>query len=317
MDISNPSKWMSTVNGNLTLKDICMPASHDSGMYALDIDGKMIISPFIAFPLETRLGLTQSKSIKEQLRLGVRYFDFRVERLWELTAFGHVLRFYHGESWFKKVNSVKLDQALEDIKKFLQNEGQDETVVIMYSHFYMNKDKGTELFFDDYINKKEYGKNYQLSRDVVNGRKLNTIPLKELRGKIVSIIDDGEKEFSYKKIKNNNVYRRSEFFSLYDNYANKTTFEKMRDDQIAKFSELESPEELFCLNWTLTNNGSMTWDNKSEADRINPKIIQPDEFTNKNLLQPNSHGNIVNILSVDYVDSWALEVCEKIFYSKK
>ena len=57
------SKWMKNINDDTLINEIVMPGSHDAGSY------KMVW-----------LGETQQFNIEQQLEMGVRYFDLRVNK---------------------------------------------------------------------------------------------------------------------------------------------------------------------------------------------------------------------------------------------
>ncbi|MDO4364395.1 MAG: phosphatidylinositol diacylglycerol-lyase, partial [Clostridia bacterium] len=60
------NNWMSGIKDDTAISDISMPGTHDSGTQNVDL------------PIWSK---TQSLSISEQLNIGVRYFDLRLEHV--------------------------------------------------------------------------------------------------------------------------------------------------------------------------------------------------------------------------------------------
>jgi len=108
---TNPSlePWMSTFIdklGERKLKHICMPGSHDAGMYKLN--GKT--------PVATQKNTqTQILNIYDQLRRGSRYFDIRPVvgngGRWLTGHYGNVLGVWQG------ANGESIDDMIADVNK--------------------------------------------------------------------------------------------------------------------------------------------------------------------------------------------------------
>lgn len=60
------NNWMSGIKDDTAISDISMPGTHDSGTQNVDL------------PIWSK---TQNLSISEQLNIGVRYFDLRLEHV--------------------------------------------------------------------------------------------------------------------------------------------------------------------------------------------------------------------------------------------
>ena len=117
--VINSQRWMSALNDSLHLKDICMPGSHDAGMYSTSF-----------FQLGQGLALTQSKNIREQLDFGIRYFDLRPEYDSSKTGENR-FNVYHGPAAGPLIKDI-----LNDIKSFFEHpNGNMETVIIGLTHF--------------------------------------------------------------------------------------------------------------------------------------------------------------------------------------
>jgi hypothetical protein len=112
------SDWMGknlATLGTRPLKQLVMPATHDSGMY---LGGW-------SFSI---LGKTQDLDLYGQLQAGVRYFDLRPANN------GGNLIIYHGDWSGIHVDGPPLLDVLSDIRKFLA-EGHRELVILKFSHY--------------------------------------------------------------------------------------------------------------------------------------------------------------------------------------
>lgn len=118
--------------GSLTLREMILPGTHDSGAYALssslapDISGSDFMNSLIAFaeklglPIQdiiTPWALSQTLDFQQQAEAGVRYFDLRV--CWNGTDFVA----YHFEQ------GHRIDTLLDDLASFLQ-ENPTEILVV-------------------------------------------------------------------------------------------------------------------------------------------------------------------------------------------
>src|SRR5882724_6423727 len=109
--VTDRARWMEQRLPQLkdrTLKQLALPASHDSGMYLGGL---------------ATLGKTQDLSIYGQLADGIRYFDLRPK--WS----GGKLYITHGP-----ITGPLLQDVLNDIKKFL-SEGHKELAIFKFSHY--------------------------------------------------------------------------------------------------------------------------------------------------------------------------------------
>lgn len=115
---NTPEEWMESLYSIIQyrrLNEIIIPGTHDSGCYGFD-------SVSIK---------TQDKTIEEQLRVGVRYFDLRF--LCTPTGF-HI---HHG---LAKSLSITLTDIVEPIKRFMEDFSK-EIVILHITHF-QNFNKG-------------------------------------------------------------------------------------------------------------------------------------------------------------------------------
>ncbi|KAI0771441.1 PLC-like phosphodiesterase [Irpex lacteus] len=129
------SSWMQThlhVLGDLPLSKVCLPASHDAGTYRLGWH--------TSFGTESNV-LTQTRSIFDQLELGVRYLEVRPvltspapgkpPGLW---AAGH----YTGEGadkvGWQGGNCMELREIIDEVNRFTQD--NPELVFVEISHLH-------------------------------------------------------------------------------------------------------------------------------------------------------------------------------------
>lgn len=98
--------WMSSLKDDALLNQIVLPGSHDAGTNGM-----------------SWLGRTQQCSVKEQLSLGVRYFDLRVNRVEDDYVIYHSI-----------INGARFDPILDDIASFIR-ENPSETLLLDFQHF--------------------------------------------------------------------------------------------------------------------------------------------------------------------------------------
>lgn len=127
--------WMRNLNPEvrrLPIINLAIPGSHDSMSYGInrkskpapDAEKPMIIVYKYFFPcVVRRWAKTQSFSIEQQLKVGVRYFDLRVSKTDEDYYFVHGL--------FCEVVTT----PLEKLRTFL-NDHPEELVILDCQHFY-------------------------------------------------------------------------------------------------------------------------------------------------------------------------------------
>jgi hypothetical protein len=302
----------------MTLKDYCMPASHDSGMFKGGV---------------TSNGLTETQelNISEQLSRGVRYFDFRVG----IPTLRSEMYFMHG------LPGEKLSIALDDIRNFMVN--RNETVILYFSHFEIGKEKSNDFVS---IVEQKLG-HYLLKRTTIDHffkknpslkQSINNMPMSELRGTVIALVEQKKRAsgqesevFDYNTLNGKSIYTAisygeddknraifdTQLLACFDEYADKRTFEEMRTDQCGKFSRFGNStidkDALCVVDWTLTAKGASDfgWGNRDKAHEVNPKLLnpKPDDKETKSLTFPNSYGRMVNFFSVDYIPAGIVDIC--------
>lgn len=114
--------WISTLTDG-PLNKVIIPGSHDSGTYALN--GCSKISPdsptfwaYLAPWLAADVAKCQEFSLIEQLKKGIRFFDFRIAHL-------------NGEQWFVHGQySVRIDEALRDLPQWLDQHPKEIVIIL-------------------------------------------------------------------------------------------------------------------------------------------------------------------------------------------
>jgi hypothetical protein len=262
-----------------TLKQLTLPASHDSGMY---LGGLSL------------LGKTQDLSIYGQLADGIRYFDLRPK--WSSGK----LYISHGP-----ITGPLLQDVLNDIKKFL-SEGHKELAVFKFSHY-------------DNFNDDVYKILVQQIHDTIGpwlytslpaGKRLADVNLGSYLASqgIAMVVCDGDYPV---KNKQSGIWVYRDWSSgdpevgdlrVFDQYADTLSYDTMKKDQFDKFAKYNGfcqnkkdvPCDLFLLSWTLTP-PTAVWEASKPANRNLGQAITE-------LAIPNSHHQIVNLVYVDYVE---------------
>ncbi len=338
--------WLSGLRDDLTLAQLCVPGSHDAGMYELDqsltlgdqawylqmaelatklnvftnlwnlITGKKAELTGAVAMIAKRLGLTQSLNAYDQLRAGSRFFDLRPTYRADTRAF-HV---QHG-----KAVGPRLHKVLDDVVRFIR-EHKSEMVVLEFSHFGL--DKAQEQAFLDLLTKHVPAElRLALPRTApataavaAHPTLLASVPLRELRGKVIVVLDDDQR-FAQQLQGTGlpGVYRLPTNLPVLDDYANAQDFNKMLQDQAGKFRKFgqgaaqraaQQPAEpkLFMLNWTLTpvdndEAKAITGPSVEEyAAVVNPRLA-PAVYQDSAGLFGRQPDHQVNIINLDYVET--------------
>lgn len=233
-----------------TLKDICIPGSHDSGMY------KRGASTAGAFDCNV---LTQSVSIYDQLVYGFRYFDIRPVRKDKAKFYtGHYSKVPVG-GW-QGADGIDFGTIIKDINNYTKY--NKELIILDISH---------DL---NYSNKQGFGNNEwgelleilttQLNNLLILPKEKDEISLISKlkfnecingRSSVIIRVPNIDNDI-FNKYKYNGVYRQKSL-SVYDQYSNVNNTKDMIIDQmekLEKFYQTPSGNTCFLLSWTLTQN---------------------------------------------------------------
>lgn len=289
--------WMEDLDPNLTLQNVCVPGSHDGGMY------------YTSIWVGTGVALTQQLSVYEQLRQGSRYFDFRpnfVEHYIGTDDF----YIHHGLADGHRVSVI-----LQDLARFF-NEGSQETVIAEFSHW--KNFGGRDAAFVDLL-LQHLPDTILLQNPAVTG--IATMKLADLRGKLIVLIDnDSMYRDAVLARHKTGIHGRNQCLPIHDKYANSRTLEGMLDHQKSEFATFDAAapdNKLFMLNWTLTpEEGASGLAGPSVADyasRINPHLAERSRTTTGLFDRGKRHGRMVNIINLDFVETAdAVPVCREL-----
>ncbi|MBX9635186.1 MAG: hypothetical protein K2X44_09415 [Magnetospirillum sp.] len=282
------ARWMTdrlSALGSKTLKNLVLPASHDSGMYQGGLQ---------------TVGKAQDLSIYEQLDYGIRYFDLRPK--WNGSAFN----ICHGI-----VTGPALTDILNQVVQFMQA-GSKELVVLKFSHF-ENFGGGSAVYKKLTAQITGALGRWLVTKQQLADKRLAEATLSQLvqNGGRVVVVCDGDMPVDY-PADGIWVYRDWDAekpaqgdLRVYDVYSNTISYDTMKSNQFAKFNAYtgicknkqdgkEVPCDMFLLSWTLTPPTDV-WNFSTQANRNLADAL-------RELRVPNAHGQIVNVLYVDYVE---------------
>lgn len=279
-----------------SLRQLALPGSHDAGMYTGS--GLQI------------LGKTQDLTIYQQLCEGVRYFDLRPD--WSISdsiSGDHAFFLFHGP-----IQGSLLSDVFDDIAKFMNEAGSKELVVVKLSHSsYSNDLYNTQMVP---LIRSKFGQ--FLCPAPLPGRRLADMPMSQLidtQGRVLVVVDQGYTVANPQA----GIYTYRDWdagdpqhgdLTVFDRYSNSTDPNLMMSDQTGKFKSFDGrcqrdPSvqcDLFLLSWTLTPVTAVWF----YAKQVNPLLRSKVQGMNN----PNSYGQHLNILYVDYVEyADATEVC--------
>ena len=236
--------------GNKTLEKICIPGSHDAGMYTINH------KTYHAGECNV---LTQDHGIFKQLEYGIRYFDIRpvIAGSNEFYAghYGYVNNKIFGITiGWQGAAGGKVSDFVKDINEFTKH--HKELIILELSH-----DFNTNAGYRG-LNSHEWDKLFKLLSGInrLYVAKTNT-RLKDLRlndfikdeAQVIILVEPSKLPTSSK------YYRKGFFhtheFSIYNNYSNTNNLKKMSKDQFTKMYKYSS-SRYFLLSWTLTQSGT-------------------------------------------------------------
>ncbi len=289
----NPSSWINDnirLIGDRTLKEICIPGSHDSGM--------SVLYSHTAFSTENNT-LTQSLPIYEQLNCGIRFFDIR-------PVIGSPERFMTGHYSYVDItgghqggNGQSILSIVDDINKFTSN--NKELIILEISHS-LNTNVGYGSYRE--FNQSEWNDLFDILSRIKNlyvlsdGRPDLTLKkinhYTETSSSVIIVVTASNVDLSHANNRQIRFFDSSNL-PMHSDYANKDNVESMRVDQLQKIDERfnQSPKELFVLSWTLTQQGAGTLSGPSIrqlADAANAELYSSEIF-----ISPQCFPNIIMI----------------------
>ncbi len=255
-------KWMGDNHliKSKSLRQICIPGSHDAGM--------SILQENTAFGSSGNT-VTQYRSVYGQLMLGTRYFDIRP------AIGGHPGRYVTGH-YSKVIDTSWQGGNGQDIQAIVNNintftTGRKELIILNLSHS-LNTNVGNFSYRP--FNHEEWkqlsnilgGINYlfdlsKFESDLPKDEeglypKTTDIPLKKLIAeescvmivKTEKLIDEDKMEFPSFIVPGSR-------FSIFDEYSDTNNVDKMIADQLKKMED-NCKKQYFLLSWTLTQSNS-------------------------------------------------------------
>jgi hypothetical protein len=290
--ITDRSNWMGdrlSQLGGKVLKQLAIPASHDSGMYTGGF---------------STIAKTQELSIYGQLANGIRYFDLRP---------GYDKRrdtFYiqHGG-----VAGPDLTQVLDDMRRFAL-EGHHEVWICYFDHFENFGKETDSTVYDKFTATIERSLKPWIYRNKPANKRLAEVTLGEYvaGGPAIVLAVAGDWALDYKKpgfwvYRDESSEKAAEGdLRVFDHYSKKIIYSDMRDDQVDKYltyaGHCTGPKtkdvvcDLFLFSFTLTPKiGTGVWFHSKDPARGLGNVV-------KDLPEPNKHGQFLNMLYVDYCE---------------
>ncbi|WP_324673283.1 hypothetical protein U5U50_01565 [Mycoplasma sp. 888] len=230
--------WMADVDGNKLLSDLSIPGTHDSAMF----DGK---GP--AWTFGKAWARTQYKNFKNQLKMGIRFFDIR------LNQENFVI---HGSAYS---NNVSLRSVLSEFRTFLRNH-PNETVLMRIKDENVSASSLSEAQCENW--RKLINKQLSEYRDILysNTTGTNRInpTLNELRGKVFVINN------FHHKISTDNSYgifwRNGDIYWVrQDEYNTKEEEKKKWFENMLDNFQNDDYEYYSLINFLSRANGEQPW----------------------------------------------------------
>jgi hypothetical protein len=245
--------WMTNnmgLLGDLKLKDICMPGSHDAGMFKKGWSTELVNEAVV---------VTQGKRIYDQLMNGIRYFDIRICNYQDGSQSNS--GFYTGH--FSKINDLigyegalgqSMAEIIEDINQFTQ--ANNELIILDVSHDLTIRKREFDHEYTSFVKDDWYSLFAQM-QDInylfSTTDNLSQIPLKNFIGikPAVFALIQAEESFDIGAYGGQGFYLGSQM-PIYNSYSNTDDLQKMIDDQLNKMVIQSRSNQTFLLSWTLT-----------------------------------------------------------------
>ena len=218
--------WMENVKDYTKLTDLSIPGTHDSGAThsIFDIAGKC-----------------QDLNIKQQLKVGTRFFDIRLKQ--ENDKF----KIVHGPADQK----LKFDKVLKEMVSFVKNNNSEFLLISLKEE---SEGKNNNLSFESAL--EETLKKYE---DVISFSTKLPATIKDARGKIF-IISRHDLSFGYPSYyfwQDDSSFTLGDLY-IQDNYCIEDINEKIEDiKSTIEISNQHSNDKLV-LNFTFLNSSSLT-----------------------------------------------------------
>eukprot|EP01039_Chlorochromonas_danica_P003430 gene3431-3757_t len=312
------SRWMGdkmSEIGNRTLRNICLPGSHDAGMSInergplLSLDGCFI---------------TQRMTIRDQLAMGVRYFDLRVIKGSGKYHTGDYSPFDY--AWGLKNlraggRGLSLDDIIAQINDFTSY-CKSEVIILAVSHS-MDTDKDFKPFnqhiWEDFFTQLEdLNDLYTESADDLTQVKLSDF-VKSGSSAVVVVLTENPRDLppSINWREFPGIHQGSTF-PMFGEYSNTIYPHEMAENQLNKMADNKTkPDDpVFLLSWTLTQKYFSTLETmiiKHPAAEIDGLAYWANTLLSRILpaCSPQSFPNII-LLDFLFPDLPILPICHSI-----
>ena len=266
--------WMKDIKDDTKINEIIMPGSHDAGTYGM-----------------SWLGATQHLTIEEQLKLGVRYFDLRVNKVDNEYVMFHSI-----------LNGTKFDPILDSIVQFL-DENPSETLLLDFQHF----KNGSDDYVYNEVNERLKGKLVVQDESQNELQYVDDLTLKETRGKCIVFFNS-----SSTYIKEKHIFSRNDdactkkgqaldscYISDFHAYESDKFIEIVLINYANKIKEKISKEEhkgIFVLQCQLTDKSLLLGPfhkERSHEENMNHHILN---------FSKTEYFDIANVIMRDFLD---------------
>jgi hypothetical protein len=254
---NNPSTaWMQnnlSLLGSRTLRQICMPGTHDAGM------SSVASGTFFSDSCNTQ---TQTSGILGQLQAGSRYFDIRPVISGGQYLTGHYSDIGSGStnSW-QGGNGQSVQSIISDINTFTAS---NEELIILNLSADLDTDLGnssyapfTQAQWNTLLSMMQQGISNLFVYSSSGSLDLTTLSLNSYIGNgsasVVVIVNPSGSGISLGSYTNQGFYPATSFPS-YNVYTDTNNLDQMISDQLSKMqTQRTSPNSIFfLLSWTLT-----------------------------------------------------------------
>ncbi|PRP70995.1 hypothetical protein BUE93_08535 [Chromobacterium amazonense] len=251
---SNPlTSWMQsnlTLLRQRTLRQLCLPGSHDSGMsqnHAHTAFGQ---------PCNT---ITQTLNLFGQLTQGARYFDIRPVISGGAYYTGHYSEISALNSW-QGANGQSIASIISDVNAYTASNG--ELVILNLSHD-LNTDVGNGSYRP--FNQDEWNA-LLTALEGINNRYIDPNPttvdlsnktlgsyIDNRQARVLIIVQPSDSTITLGNFAAQGFYTNKNF-SVYDSYTGTNDLNHMSSDQVIKMKEQRTSQNSnpFLLSWTLT-----------------------------------------------------------------
>ncbi|HLP03998.1 MAG TPA: hypothetical protein VK152_01090 [Paludibacter sp.] len=296
--------WMENIYSSIKdkrLKEICIPGSHDAGMYTFGTHTALVSE------CNT---VTQSNNTYNQLMLGTRYFDLRPVISGGSFKAGH----------FSSIDQLGItqgatggyfDSIVNDINRFTAN--HKELIIIDISH-QSNTDTGSMGVGYTGFSTSDWTRLFDLLKSInslyiYNGpkRQLFNFPVSEfINGKsaVILLIGDDiltKNEEIRNKYADKGFYYSGDFFPKYDSYANQDGANAVSNDQINKMKN--NTDDYFLLAWTATQNDVEATGCALGLSSIHDLANQVNDIMVDDVTTNCSSTVYPNIINTDYIEN--------------